>query len=49
MADVGVGRMKLGDSSNCAKTLPWSSVSAFHNRSEKERTKVVVKPQTEEN
>lgn len=39
MDDVSVGRMKSGDSLNCVKTLPWSPVSAFQNRSEKEKTK----------
>lgn len=49
MPDVSVGRMKLGDALNCVKTLPWSPASTFQNTSEKERTKVVVKPQTEGN
>lgn len=49
MSYVSVGRMKLRDALNCVKTLPYSPVPAFQNRSEKERTKIVVKPQAEGN
>lgn len=49
MSYVSVGRMKLRDALNCVKTLPYSPVPAFQNRSEKERTKMVVKPQAEGN